>query len=72
MPTGEYTFAGVCKGTTKVGTPCRRIVVYANGFCKAHGGSSAEYMRQRIQQIKQKAQRRAAKFRRKLAKLLRA
>ena len=53
-----YTFAGVCKGTTKAGTPCQRIVVYANGYCRAHGGDSTEFMRERLANIKAKALRR--------------
>lgn len=38
-----YTFAGVCKGTTKAGTPCKHTVVFANGLCRQHGGDSTEY-----------------------------
>lgn len=61
-----FTFAGVCKGTTKAGTRCRHLVVYANGFCRAHGGDSAEYMRERLDRIQKKMQRRMEKWRRRL------
>ncbi len=61
-----YTFAGVCKGITKAGTPCRRIVVYANGRCRAHGGDSTEFMRERLERIRQKALRRIKKWKRRL------
>lgn len=50
-----YTFWGTCKGTTKAGTPCRRTVVYANGYCQQHGGDSTEFMRERFEKIKAKA-----------------
>lgn len=65
MNDGQYTFNGICKGTTKAGTRCRRIVVYANGLCKAHGGDSMEYMRQLAERLKEKALRRHARFLRK-------
>jgi hypothetical protein len=61
----QYTFNGVCKGTTKAGNRCRRIVVYANGLCKAHGGDSTEYMRELSERLKEKALRRHARFLRK-------
>ena len=54
-----YTFFGECKGTTKAGTPCKRFIVYANGYCRSHGGSSIEYMRERLEKIRAKAVRRA-------------
>jgi hypothetical protein len=54
----EYTFSGVCSGKTKKGLPCKHIVVYANGLCKQHGGSSLEFMRERFQKINAKATRR--------------
>lgn len=60
-----YTFAGQCKGTTKAGTPCRHIVVFANGFCKQHGGDSTEFERERLEQIKKKALRRIKRWKRK-------
>ena len=50
-----YTFAGVCKGVTKAGTSCRRTVVFANGYCRAHGGDSTKFMRERLANIKAKA-----------------
>ena len=61
-----YTFTGVCKGVTKAGTTCRHIVVFANGFCRQHGGDSTEYMRERLDRIRQKALRRMKKWRRTL------
>jgi hypothetical protein len=64
-----YTFWGTCKGTTKAGTPCKHIVVYANGYCRAHGGDSTEFMRERFAKIKAKAQRRAERLRRRRARL---
>jgi hypothetical protein len=54
-----YTFWGTCKGTTKAGTACKRTSVYANGHCRAHGGDSTEFMRERFEKIKAKALRRA-------------
>ena len=59
-----YTFLGHCKGTTKAGTRCQHIVVFANGYCRQHGGDSTEYMRERLERIKQKAVRRMRKWRR--------
>ncbi len=61
-----YTFLGHCKGTTKAGTRCRHIVVYANGYCRAHGGDSTEYMRERLERIKKKMLRRIKKWQRRL------
>lgn len=60
-----YTFAGRCKGTTKAGTPCRHIVVFANGFCKQHGGDSTEFERERLERIREKALRRIKRWKRK-------
>lgn len=57
-----YTFFGTCKGTTKAGTPCKHIVVYANGNCRQHGGDSTEFMRERFEKIKAKALRRAKRW----------
>ena len=62
-----YTFFGTCKGTTKAGTACKRIVVYANGYCRAHGGDSWEYMRERTIQIAEKARRRLKRRLKKMA-----
>ena len=66
MDNRGHTFWGICKGTTKAGTPCKRMVIYANGYCQAHGGDSTEYMRERAGRIAEKSQRR---FRRLLKKL---
>lgn len=63
----QYTFNGICRGTTKAGTPCRRRVVF--GFCKHHGGDSTEYMRERARQIAEKCERRLAKWQRKLKRM---
>jgi hypothetical protein len=57
-----YTFWGTCKGTTKAGSPCRRTVVYANGYCRAHGGDSTEFMRERFEKIKARAIARSKRF----------
>ena len=62
-----YTFAGICQGTTKAGTRCRRIVVYANGFCKAHGGDSTEYMKFNIERILRKSRGRMKRLQRRMA-----
>jgi hypothetical protein len=67
----QYTFNGVCKGTTKAGARCRRIVVYANGLCKAHGGDSMEYMRERALQIADKAKRRIERYKRRIEREIR-
>jgi hypothetical protein len=64
-----YTFFGQCLGTTKAGTPCRHVTVYANGYCRQHGGDSTEFERQRLEHIRQKAMRRHKRWRRKLQKL---
>ena len=64
-----YTFSGNCKGATKAGTPCRRNIVYANGFCYWHGGDSSEYMRERARQIADKAKRRARRRLRKMERI---
>ena len=61
-----YTFWGNCKGTTKAGTRCKRIVVYANGYCRWHGGDSTEYMRERARQIADKSRRRTRRLLNKL------
>lgn len=60
-----YTFAGRCKGITKAGTPCRHTSVFANGFCRQHGGDSTEFELERFERIKQKALRRIKKWKRK-------
>jgi hypothetical protein len=62
-----YTFWGTCKGTTKAGKSCKRTVVYANGYCQAHGGDSTEFMRERFAKIKAKAIHRAERWRKRLA-----
>lgn len=61
-----YTFAGTCKGTTKAGTRCRHTVVFANGYCKQHGGDSSEYMRERVRRIVAKAKRRHARWKKRM------
>lgn len=61
-----YTFAGKCKGTTRAGAPCRHIVVFANGYCKQHGGDSTEFMRERARQIVEKSRRRTRRLMRRL------
>jgi len=66
MDNRGYTFWGTCKGTTKAGTRCKRIVVYANGCCQAHGGDSTEYMKWNFDRQKAKALRRFAKLQRRL------
>jgi hypothetical protein len=66
MDNRGYTFWGLCKGTTKAGNKCKRTVVYANGYCQAHGGDSTDFMRERNQRIAEKARRRARKFLKKL------
>lgn len=63
-----YTFAGVCKAVTKAGTPCRHIVVYANGYCRQHGGDSSEFMRERFEKIKAKALRRLRRWKKRAAR----
>lgn len=62
----HYTFAGICNGTTKAGTPCRHIVVYANGFCKQHGGDSTEFMRERVRRLVAKSRARTERLKRRL------
>jgi hypothetical protein len=66
-----YTFWGMCKGVTKAGTACKRQIVYANGYCQAHGGDSSKFMRERLEKIRAKAIRRARRWQRKMQKLLR-
>jgi hypothetical protein len=50
-----YTFLGRCKGTTKAGTQCGHKSVFANGYCRQHGGDSSKFERERFERIKQKA-----------------
>ena len=59
-----YTFNGICKGTTKAGTPCKHRVVFANGFCKQHGGDSTEFMRGRVRKLVAKSQARLKRLKR--------
>ena len=54
-----------CKGVTKAGTPCRHTVVFANGYCRQHGGDSTELERERLEQIKQRTLARFRKWKRK-------
>lgn len=65
----QYTFFGFCKGKTKAGEPCKRTVVFANGFCKHHGGDSTKYMQWNFERQKIKALRQAARFERRLNRL---
>lgn len=65
MPFG-YTFSGNCKGTTKSGKPCGQKSIYANGYCRHHGGDSTEFMRERIKQIVAKRRARLEKFKRRV------
>ena len=58
----QYTFNGICKGITKAGQPCKRRVVFANGFCKAHGGDSTEYMRLNFERQIEKSKRRTKRL----------
>jgi len=64
------TFSGVCKGTTKKGTPCQRKVVFANGLCRQHGGDSSEYDRRHFEYLKEKAIRRSTKVSKRLRRLV--
>lgn len=64
-----FTFLGKCKGTTKAGTPCRHESVYANGYCRQHGGDSTDFMRERAKRIAEKARRRHERWKRKLRRL---
>ena len=66
MDSRGYTFWGICKGTTKAGSKCRRTVIYANGLCFHHGGDSTEYMQYRASRIAEKAKRRARRLFKKL------
>jgi hypothetical protein len=61
-----YIFWGTCKGTTKAGTNCKRTIVYANGYCRAHGGNSTEFMLERFAKIKSKALRRVKRYQRRM------
>ena len=56
------TFYGVCKGTTKAGTSCRHRSVYANGYCRQHGGDSTAYDKARFEYTKAKALARSRRF----------
>lgn len=55
---GGYTFSGKCRAITKAGARCRHIVVFANGFCRQHGGDSSAFMAERTEKIRAKALRR--------------
>lgn len=70
------TFAGICKGTTKSGTPCRHIVVFANGYCRQHGGESLEYDREfakreaaRFEYNRERLLKKAGRFERRMLRL---
>ena len=66
MPDRSYTFLGKCKGATKAGTRCKHIVVYANGYCRQHGGDSTEYMREHARRLAAKSRARTERLRRRL------
>lgn len=61
----QYTFYGTCLGKTKKGTPCRHTTVYANGYCKQHGGDSTEYMLMVRDRLAEKQRRRVERWWRK-------
>jgi len=63
-----YTFWGECKGVKKDGTPCRSSTVYANGYCRHHGGDSSEFMRERLKRLRAKALRRLKRWERRIAR----
>jgi len=63
---GGYTFAGHCKGITEAGTRCQHSVVFANGYCRQHGGDSTEFLRARLARFKAKALRRHARWRKRM------
>ena len=69
MAANGYTFAGICKGTTKAGTRCKHIVVYANGYCRQHGGDSTEFMRERVRRLVAKSRARTERLKRRLRRL---
>lgn len=64
-----YTFLGTCKGTTKAGARCKHIVVYANGYCRQHGGDSSKYMRQLARRLAAKSRARTERLKRRLRRL---
>lgn len=44
------TYWGTCKGKTKKGQLCRHTVIFANGFCKQHGGATPpEYAKELLE-----------------------
>ena len=47
----QYTFNGMCRGTTKAGKQCQHRSVYANGLCKQHGGDSTEFMQEHFERL---------------------
>ncbi len=61
-----YTFAGVCKGVTKARTRCKHIVIYANSYCRQHGGDSTEFMRERLRRLVAKSRAKIKRFKRRL------
>ena len=62
-----YTFAGQCKGTTKEGKACGQLSVYANGYCRHHGGDSSEDMKRRVEKMIRKSQARIKRIRRRMS-----
>ena len=67
----DYTFNGVCKGTTKAGNRCKHRVVFANGYCKQHGGDSTEFVREKTRRLVAKLKRRIARLKRKFPDAIR-
>ena len=57
-----YTFFGKCKGKTKAGMPCLHMSVFANGFCRQHGGDSTEFMQERLRELKAKTRKKLERW----------
>ena len=64
-----YTFSGLCGVPTKAGAPCQHRIVYANGRCKQHGGSSTLFMLALRERLAEKDRRRIERWRRKMKRL---
>lgn len=65
----DYTISGKCNGITKAGLPCKHRVIFANGFCKQHGGKNPpEVLTARLERMRQKCLRQAERWNRKLKK----
>lgn len=66
------TYLGKCKGTTKAGTPCKHVVVFANGLCKQHGGATPpDYAKAILELAQEKMAKQKARTERRIAKLQR-